>query len=631
MKILSEVGSLVRSLQSNKILQKISKKKDQGFYKTELQYREALKNNLIDLTALQDEPLYAPEFYSPGIAYSEILNSNIENIALDLEVVFNEINFLFSKIKSHEVFFERTINEVEVLMKKLEQTIETTKIEASADNTFNKIFHNTFIDASNKVDFTNIVAKEVYYDSILEQRITFDQLCFIDTKQGKLVLPKISGKKVNISEARILTTESTVSDYNISFPGNNISNILNSSNIQSWSHSILTKKALSEPAKLVLVLDFGDLKELNGITINPNSSEPIYLDDIYTIDDFGVKHSLDISKGIIAEMQTFLFKRLLTKAVYLVFKQDQNRIIPHNPLEPISLAELQRDSTLPLNIDAITGQIQECIKDPSIKNILGLNSKRLADSELVYLYSFSIASVEATNDDYRNIGIYVSKKEEFTNLRNLGLYVKDFIPTATHWQSGLEMLAGSIEYNIIKKNYGSNGLLISNSIIPILPIGTSFISNERLYFEKSKDATLRFRAHGTDGDGSNVEIYRNGELLIRGVDWKFLNRQSTSVADPMIQLATNLTTIELMHTADQIYNGVYWAKYTPRFISEPEAVIFDNGVRFLENCSIIIPNTIYGQEVTKSEVYVQIVIRNHTDSSTFSPYIDYYRLAGKEE
>ena len=123
MKVLNDIGSLVRSLQSNKILQKISKKKDEGFYKNELEYREVIKNNLIDITAVQDAPLYIPQFFSPGIAYSEILNSNLEDIILDLEVIFSEINFLFSKIKSHEVFFERTINEAEVLLNKLEQSI----------------------------------------------------------------------------------------------------------------------------------------------------------------------------------------------------------------------------------------------------------------------------------------------------------------------------------------------------------------------------------------------------------------------------------------------------------------------------------------------------------------------------
>lgn len=631
MKVLNDIGSLVRSLQSNKILQKISKKKDEGFYKNELEYREVIKNNLIDITAVQDAPLYIPQFFSPGIAYSEILNSNLEDIILDLEVIFSEINFLFSKIKSHEVFFERTINEAEVLLNKLEQSIEAAKIESSPDNSFNKIYHNTFIDASNKIDFSNIIAKELYYDTILGKRTTFEELCFIDIKQGKLVLPKILGKKVEISEANILTTESSVSDYNVSFPGNDISNILNPSNIQSWSYSVISKKALSEPAKLVLVLDFGDLKEINGITINPNSAEPIYLTDIYTIDDIGTKHSIDFTPGLISESKTFFFKRLLTKAIYIAFKQDQNKIIPHNPLEPVSLAELQRDSSLPLTVDTITGQIQECIKDPSIKNILGLNSKRLADSQFVYVYNFSIASVEVTNDDYKDIGIYVSKKEEFNNLRNLGLYIKDFIPMATHWQSGLDMLSGSIEYNLFKKSYGKNGTLIGNSLIPVLPIGTDKVNNERLYFERSSEATLRFRAHKTDGDGSNVKVYRNSELLIRGVDWKFKNRQSSSVSDHMVLINENATTIELMHTADQIYNGVYWVEYVPRFIAEPEVIIFDNGVRFLENCSIIIPNTMYGQEVARSEIYVQIIIRNHTDSSTFSPYVDYYRLAGKEE
>lgn len=631
MKILNQVGSLLGSLQGNKILQKLTKKKDQGFFRNELEFKQALKANLLDIASLQDQPLFVPTMLTPSVAYSEIFNNNIEEILLDLEVLFGEINFLFSKIKSHEVFFERSISEAETLLKKLEQNLESAKIESSSDNIFTKVFHNSFIDSSNKIDFSNPVAKELYFDSKLNIRTNLDELCNIDIKEGKLFLPKITAQRVSIAEAKILTTETTVSDYNVSFPGNNIANIISPSFLESWNHSILTKKQLKEPAKLVLVMDLGDFKEFNSITINPNANEPAYLDEIYTVDGLGVKHSIDIEKGILAETKTILFNKVMAKAVYIAFKQDKNKLIPHNPNEAITLAELQRDPELPLTLDSISGQIKESIKDPSIKNILGLQRVALSQSELVYYYSFSIGSIQIGNDNYKNKGIYVSKSEAFTNLRNLGLYVKDFVPTTKHWQTNLDMASGSIEYTLFKKDYNNLNNLIKTSAIPVLPIGSTQVLNERLHFDKATTLALRFRGHKTDGDGSNIEIYRNGELLIRGVDWKFKNRQSVDPDDAFVDLLETKTIIELTQTNNQIYNGVYWAKYTPQFILEPETVVIDNGIRFLENCSVLTPNIVYGQEVIHSEVYVQVIIRNHTKASVLTPYVDYYRLTGKEE
>lgn len=631
MKILNQVGSLLSSLQGNKILQKLSKKKDQGLYKSEIEFKQALKANLLDITATQDQPLYVPTSFVPGIAYSETFNNNIEEVLLDLEVLFEEINFLFSKIKSHEVFFDRSIQESEILLKKLDQNLESAKIEASTENAFNKIFHNSFIDASNKIDFANIEAKEFYYDFPLKRRATLENLCPIDIKQGKISLPKFSSVPVTISEAKILTTETTVSDYNVSFPGNNISNITTNSPIESWSHSILTKNRLQVPAKLVLMLDLGDIKEFNSITLDPNASSPIYLDEVYTIDGLGNKHNLPIEKGLLAEQRTFLFNKTLSKAVYVAFKQDSNKVIPHDPNESISLAELQRDPKLPLSISSISGQIKESIKDPSVKNILGLQQVSLSESVLVYYYSFSLRSIQVGNDDYKNKGIYVSKPETYNSLRSLAIYTKDYIPMAKHWQTSIEMLSGSIEYTLFKKDYDAMSKLIKTTAINMLPVGTTDILNERLLFEESKILALRFIGHKTDGDGSDVEVYRNGELLVRGVDWNFKTRQSSDPSDQMVDVNQTKTIIELTQSNDQIYNGVYWAKYKPRFVLQPDMVVIDNGVRFSENCSIITPGIISGQEIVKSDIYVQVIIRNHTESSVLSPYVDYYRLAGKEE
>lgn len=630
MKTLDQVGSLLGSLQGNKILQKLTKKKDDGFYKNEIEFKRALKQNLIDIASAGDQPLYVPTPMIPGIAYSDFFNSNIEDIVLDLEVLFDEINYIFSKIKSHEIFFDRSVTEAEVLIKKLEQAVESAKVEGSPENAFNKIFHNTFTDASNKVDFSNREAKEFYYDFQIKKRISIENLCPISTVESKISLPKTKGVNVPVAEAKVLTTESTVSDYEISFPDNKISNLLNPLSKSSWDYPLLVKKQLKDAAKLVIGLDLGDIKEFNSITVNSNSSDPVYLEEIYILDSNGSKINLEIEPGFLIETKNFLIPKTLSKSIYFSFKQYKNKAIPYNPSQSITLAELQRDPALPLNLNSLGNQIGESIKDPSIKNILGLQNGSSPSLLPVYYYNFSVSSIVIGNDNFKNKGMYVSKPEEFKKIRNLGFYSKDFIPKAKHWQTDIEILAGSIEYVLFKKDYDTRDRLIKTSVINILPVGTSKIENEKLHFETSRVATLRFLGHKTNGDGSNLKIYRNGELLIRGLDWKFVNHQGSQDSF-FIDPNETETKIELMHSNDQVYNGLYYAEYVPRFILEPDNVIIDNGIRFLENCSVVTPEVIYGQEIATSDIYVQIIIRNHTEISLLSPYVDYYRLAGKEE
>jgi hypothetical protein len=631
MKTLDQVGSLLASLQGNKILQKLSKKKEEGFYKNDIEFRQALKQNLLDVASVADEPLYVPTAIVPGVAYSEVFNSNIEDILLDLEVLFQEINYLFSKIKSHETFFNRSITEGEILFKKLEQNLESIKIESSPDNFFNKVFYNTFVDASNKIDFSSLEAKEFYYDYQIKKRALLENLCPVDVKQSKISLPKFNAVKIPVAEAKILTTESAVSDYEVSFPGNKISNILNEDNQTSWNYSILTKKQLKDPAKLTVELSFGDIVEINSVVVNPNSSDPVFLQEIYVISSTGVKNNFEIESGTLIEAKTFMLPRTLTKSIYFSFKQDKNKVIPYNPKEGITLTQLQRDPNLPLTMETIGDQIVSVVKDPSIKNILGLENKKEASSMLVHYYNFSLNSITVSTNSFKNKGIYVSKFEEFKKLRNLGLYVEDFVPKEKHWQTKIEMWAGSIEYVLFKKDYTSSGKLVNTSAINILPIGTDKINNERLNFQESLSVSLRFIGHKTNGDGSNIKVYRNGELLIRGTDWRFPHRQSPDPSSPLIDLYQSKTVIELLHNSDQIYNGVYWAEYSPRFILDPELVVVDNGIRFLENCSIVTPDVVQGQEIATSDVSVQIIVRNHTEYNSLSPYVDYYRLAGKEE
>ena len=618
MKILKEVGSLIQTLQSNKILKKMAAEKELGAYKTEAEFRSALKEQLVNIAQTQDTPIFSQIFIRPGRAHSEYINKSLESIGYDLEVLFSEINYIFGKIKSHEVFFERVTNELENALRAFDQNLESIKIDINPNNVFNKVVHNSFEDGSKITNILNPIGVELYFDQRRDVNPTTNELALIDTRSGQLTLDKNKNFNIKISNVFINQNETTVSDYDGSSA--NVSNLLDASASKSWAYDVLKDKPLLSKARLSLGLELGDKQEFNSITLEPNSEVPVFLESITYVNSLDEENTLLIEKGSLNETRTFLFSKIVAKKINVILSQDANKITSIDDKKAVKLQGI------------INSSAEKTISNPNVLEILNtaIPQERLGRS--AYKYSFGLNGVSIGKSAYKEVGVFVSKIESMIKASELALYVKDFTPTMVHWETKNILPSGSIEYSIIKKDFSKNNFLLKSSEYNILPIQTSKVIGERMFFNKKKIQPLRFLAHEKSGDCSNVQLFRNGQLLIRGIDWQFYKRQNLlDPTDFRVQTSETSTIIQLLHTDQQIYNGIYYVDYVPRFISQPNDTVIQDGVKYLANCSTVHPIVVNGQDVARSDVYVKIIIRNNASDSYSTPYIEYYRLACKEE
>lgn len=633
MKPIKAIPSLVSSLQSNKILQKIKKQKEEGLFRNETEYNDELKRQLIDITNKENKPVFAFTPIANGLAYSEYINKAMDDISLDLEVAFSELNYLFNKVASHQSFYDKTVTEIQSLINKLERNLESIEIEASLDTIYNKVSYDSFLDKSKRLALDSIAASEAYYDDRQEVKTKAETLAEVNTNNGELSLPKFSEKLVGISDISIITTETTVSDFDIQIPGVTTANLINQDSSSIWSYNILTKSRLTAPATLSLEINLGDKKEINQLSISPNANIPCIVKSISYYNENGEEISLDLPEETLTEDRLYSFPKVIAKRLKLKLEQDRNKLIPYDlNAETISLGDLQRDTNLDANLLSISSNVNDQIRDPNIKNILGISQNSITDKVLLNNYVFSLSSIKVSLSDFRGKGIYVSKPVRFKKPSLVGLEATHNIPDILDLLTTETMPSGSIEYSLIKKDYDKESKLLRSQGFNVLPIGQARVLNERLYFDIHKILPLRLLGHKSNGDASNIKIFRNGEELILGADWVFPGREiQVDLEAYTLALTETETLVQILHSDEQILNGTYYAEYTPRYVLNATENVTDKNIRYLESGATMHTMDYFGVEVAYSEVMTKIIIRNHIDSGISSPIIDFYRLNVKEE
>ena len=632
MKLLKEIPSLVNAVQGNKILQKVNQLKADGAFKTEEEYQEELKRQMIQIAGSQNKPIYSYAPIMAGAAHSEYINKSMEDIVIDLNVLFSEISYLFSKIKSHEIFFDRSVEELLNLTNRLEKELEAAQIEAGLDNVYNKVVYNSFLDASTRLSLINKISSEMYYDNRIENKVDETELAEINTTCGTLELPTFKKNNIKIANIDIVSTETTVSEYDIQLPSNSTDSLTSDKKSEIWSYHILTRNRLKDPAKLSLEVDLGDKQEINNIFLSPNTSVPVLLDSIKYEDEGRNEKEIEIDSSLLTEDRMFVFPSVIARRLKITFKQDRSDFIPLSTTQQWNtLDDIHRDPSLNVSLSSIESNIKEQIKDPSIKGILGLNGSKNESSILLNKYSFSFNSIKVGMSDYQDIGYFVSKQEKTKPVSIIAIETNESIDTLKHPITGKSMPSGSIEYDIIKRDYSKSGQLLSSTVIPVVKTGTNIINGEMCPFAISKTITTRFKAHSNAGDGTAIKVFRNGEELIRGVDWFFPDRKDfLNKEDGTIKDGASSTRITIAHSEDQIKNGIYYVEYIPAYALDGEAYITSE-MKYLPGCTIRSAITYYGQEIAYSDFYIKITLRSFNNSGKMSPIVDFYRLLLKEE
>lgn len=633
MKYINKYSSLVPAIQGNKIIQRIENRRKNGEIESDAEYQLELQKELSKLSTLEFSPLFKYEPIQPTVSSSQHFNAMMEMIEDDLDVLFAEINNIFTSIKAHDnLFKDKMLDELYYTLVELENQEKILSIVNDVSNSFDDISMNSFNGETHTLNRNNKYANEIFYDTRKDKKIEEEMMAFIDQEEEIISLPLGDQTDIYFVNAAIRTADTTVSEKNIQLIDSNINSIIEENSSDNWAYNILVKDQIEGGAKLSLELDFGDKREISFLRIHPISDFPMFLERIRYV---------NINNEIVDLPDTSLFNQVLdtpirlsfpdiiAKKIILDLSQTSSVLFDYDEsINQMTFEDLRRSSTSNYDVGILSRNIQETIQNPDVLEVTPITESTVKKYDSYNQYIFAFKNVSAGLSSYKDNAYFITKEYKREQVGLIGLDSDNFIPKVYNKEIGANVDMASFEYTIIKKDYNGNGELISSSSFPILPINSSGILNERLFFSrKMPSQKLRFIAHRTDGSAEHIKIYRNNVLLTRGIDWRFLYRQDPADnADDTIAPGREYTEIEILHSNDVIRTGIYTADYTPRYIEEPNTDIYQNNILYLPNG--VTQHTIErGIDIIKdSDLFLKITIRNNSRSKNRTPKLKSYKI-----
>ena len=633
-KYLENFASLVPALQGNKAIRKVEKLRELGEIQSEAEYRARLDSILSTLSTDTFQPTFEYTAFTPGLSSSDQYNEMMDSIRDDLEVLFIEINNIFAVIKAHDnVFRDKLLDELNSTLEELEKEEARLTLVADTSNAFDDAFINTFSGQLFRLDRLENFANELLYDIRRDTEILDENNTFIDEREENATLPLTQQSDVEFSEANLLLTQTTATDFNIQLIDSDIQNILVDSQDSNWIYNVLKEEPLRDGAKLTVEMDLGDKRILNFLVIQPIADFPAVLENI-TYKDVN-------DQTVVLPNQTFFgqaitqpvkisFDDIIAKKFILTFRQRSSTLFTFDPNDTqLTIDDLRRDTTIAASANMLADEINQTIEDVDLLSVLPISEQPSPDFRVLYKYTFGFKNISTGLNGYRDNGYFISKAYSKNTTGLVGLDAVEFDTQYFDENISANVSVGSFEYSVIKKDYNGREELISSYEFPILPTGISSIVNERLFFSGTTTVVpLRFLGHGSDDIDIGVEIYRNNVLLVRGVDWRFADRLNP-LDDADTDLLPGLTTtgIEILNSSDVIRNGIYTANYTPRHIAEPNNVT--RGGPFFN----YLPNNVTEHTVDRgsdraerSDLFLKVAIRNNSIFENKTPKLEEYQM-----
>lgn len=675
---LDKFSGLIKERQTSQILRLLTKKRNAGQIRTVTEFSQQLESLLRELTATTLKPtLKLYEAKANADISSETYNFMLERVEDDLVAAFEEATNIDTVQKSHEAIIR------DVILKNLRAGI--AELEAKI-NLYEYLNQNTYgFDSANFSTFRESREERMFrgnpFISFLDPRTNLvfpnNQDASIELVGERLTLPTLEKEQHIIRSIRQVFDSQTVqSEIIVEPPSLNINNLIDNTIGTYWVQSLLFKNPQTS-VNIKLELNLGISKEINYIEIEPASKHGIILEAIHYLDGNNTITLLGEPELLIEGPISFLVRKFTTKKVVLTFRNenstkaafeydaDTDTLINQALSEP-SLGQVPTIGTLSPSLDGM-------VSSSKIKQLVGISLK---DKDQFYGYEFQTGfdNIRLGLTSYDNKGIYISVPVELNDMGILGLRTTELRPyideadgliklTNTTYDIGSEFITpediffqGSIEYWCTKQDLSVNGTLLRTTTFPILPLNFSTIYHERLLLtERSPDAenydlgqTLFYTNGGTDY--ADITVYENGQELDNqnGVSepssgWK--HYPDNTVPGDVDDRSPNSGSP--MRFRIQIVNpypgSIYTVSYTPLVSTTRNIPITleeyststglkivdlagDLSARTVENHLVVFDTEKSSIEVTKSRVYLSIILRQNTADSSLTPAVEEYTL-----
>ena len=496
--------------------------------------------------------------------------SNMETIGIDIRTAFGVIDDLDKTVIRHKKLNQASMANMSLSLKKAEDAISAME-EKKRQLYGSSVYKETF---RGQESFETDVA---YYKERYGDQQAIESMCAFDKFNEEIHLPYsiqsnvVLGKDgVSFATARIVMQLG----QDLTVQSSDPNSMLDSSMLTSWTEVIQTNEPMAiELDENYYGLSFGAACEIeitmesatviNEIALSPYSIFPFELIAIrYTetaSEDEPLKEIMVAGEDriILDKPMSVRFKDQICKRIRILI--NQINYTNSNNYFDIDTEEKKRlfDESLAEAYSASNGDINPAFyermkvqnkawamlseatkgKDLNLDTLIGSKKRKVNINKFTYSYGFN--NVSCFFNDFRKLGIYVSKP-----IVSDGPIWKVSLNTEEEHSLLNDRIYSDIEYYITTDGDGSD-----SEWMPIMPQNKERVESELLFFDENEVAELRFKVT----NASTIMIYQNGLALI-----------------PVFDFTINENRITLKQKKP---NAIYTASYVPD--EESKVIEFD--------------------------------------------------------
>jgi len=643
------------AVQGKQVLQLLNGMKDSGAITSVAEYNNKLQQLTEHLRGTDPSPIF--NFFKAKAGdpiSSDMFNAMVSAATFDLEAAFEEADNIASVLDLHKSLYKLTVlKSLEKAINELEKTITLYEFFNRDLNGFTQAQFNTFnsIDggASKRSD---IGTSSLFFDPRKSEKVRSTDDCQVDLLGEQLVLPAGSAEEIKIVNINLIDdADTTISTRDVQYVTTNIRNIIDQRKYTYWVYPILVNEQVSGGIKMKIQLDFGGVRQLNSLEIEPACPFPMILTDVSYISIDGQTRSISGIDETIEGDTSINIEGIETRFLTLTFKQESteetayHRNSTGDMWQRVWNDDSEQEGSDSNKTDRIAEYLRVQIPDDAIRNMLDIPENDNTEKVNAIQYTFGFDNIRIYLTNYRPRGIFVGKKfSPDGGVGLLGLRTKEDNPTIQIGGSSYPQF--SFEYYVVKYNYGEGNSFINKEIIPIIPVeyGGS-VEYERLFLVKTSldssvpdTAILRFTPNIDSGDPLVTEnlidelvIGTDYTVLVEGDDWSSGWKSTWANVKSRIDSlsAISIPTTVYIKFANPSIHAIYTASYQastrnsassdalPRKLSDL-VTIQDN---FILRCNI-------GQNppVAHCNLYLIAIMRNNYIYQNSTPALLEYKL-----
>jgi len=674
---LDKLRSTLTEVQTAQITNLLLKQKDSG----EIRNLEEFRAKLTELTSKLLEDKISPSFQLfigklETIIDSDTYNFMLERIRDDLETIFNESNTLSEVIDAHINLINNVVlRAIKLGLAELDNKVSMYEFLARDTNGFTGAQFNTFkaiqqLSTSRSAANSTILFTDPRSLSIVENDAIADPI------GERLTLGTSENKIIDIKSARqIFDSEATQSEELVQFSNSDINNILDNSLGTYWFYSILQKQQLVDGITSKIELSLSNIVDINFIEFETASSYPMTLVRIDYFDTNNILQSIPINE-ILTKFKKVQFNKITTNKLIIVVQQINALELQYEQKPRVNnFVNALSSAKQPVDTDSIETEIRNTITSSRLLNdILAFDDTRTIGSQKKhYDYTIGFDNIRVGYGVYIEESIFTSSQLNVFDLRQIALKAKELRPIEidgvitmtndTYPVSGIiadsMYFHGSNEYWALLQNFSDDDLLIDIDTVPLTPIGVERIYHERLVLtHKVHNSTINnagrliHYASTLEANLDEIDVYRNGTLLVRGDDWDITPTNFESVDADLtndIVSPTGKPNRIFLHIFSPLQTDYYTVSYTPLLsntritphdiftagdslqsitsggividlIGDASATIGQNNIVYIN------PNKNNGKITSYTKINLIVILRRNSSNLDLTPTVEEYLL-----